>query len=395
MRNAAAFRSAAAFMIACVIASPVAAQATFRNPINSGPDPFLAHWQGNYYLTVTGGTGIRIWKSPTLGGLKQAGGKEVWNGGPADRCCNIWAPEFHLLEGPDGPRWYLYYTADDNTDSHHRMHVLESNGADPLGPYHYKARLQTDPKNEFYAIDGTVFRKGDGSLYFVWAGYPDHRLYIMAMENPWTTKGARTLIPADGFGCPEVREGPFMLKRNGKLFLTYSACDTQKPDYMLGMVIADESSDPLKAASWIQHTKPIFTRADAAGVFGPGHHSFFKSPDGKEDWILYHGKTTSAYTYSGRTTRAQKFTWSADGIPDFGKPLSLDAEVTAPSGDGTSGVGLRMAGRTETNRGYGFFGPGSNAAPGMPMALGIDASGRLQPVSPLAVPPAWRALPKP
>ena len=24
------------------------------------------------------------------------------------------------------------------------------------------------------------------------------------------------------------------------------------------------------------------------GVFGPGHNSFVKSPDGREDWIVYH-----------------------------------------------------------------------------------------------------------
>ena len=63
-------------------------------------------------------------------------------------------------------------------------------------------------------------------------------------------------------------------------------------------------------------------------MFGPGHHGFFQSPDGTEDWIVYHGKTSSDYTYAGRTTRAQKFTWSADGMPEFGKPLSLDTVLS-------------------------------------------------------------------
>ena len=64
---------------------------------------------------------------------------------------------------------------------------------------------------------------------------------------------------------------------------------------------------------------------------GLGHHGCFQSPDGKEDWIVYHGKTSSNYTYAGRSTRAQKFTWNADGTPNFGNPLSLDTVLAEPS----------------------------------------------------------------
>jgi GH43 family beta-xylosidase len=143
--------------------------------------------------------------------------------------------------------------------------------------------------------------------------------------------GKSVVIPASGFGCEEVREGPVVLHRNGHFFLTYSACDTGKPDYKLGMLIAGEMADLLDPASWNQHPRPVFERNDAAGVFGPGHHGFFRSPDGKEDWIVYHGKTTSKYTYQGRSTRVQKFTWTPDGLPDFGKPLPLDAEIREPA----------------------------------------------------------------
>jgi GH43 family beta-xylosidase len=135
-----------------------------------------------------------------------------------------------------------------------------------------------------------------------------------------------------------VREGPVVLQRNGRLFLVYSACDTGKPDYKLGMLIADEKADLLDPKSWHQHPNPVFTRADENGVFGPGHNGFFRSPDGSEDWIVYHAKTTEKYTYRGRTTRAQKFTWNPDGTPNFGKPLALDSILDEPShgkaGDG-------------------------------------------------------------
>lgn len=302
----------------------------FTNPINPGPDPWMVFHNGFYYLTTTQGDCIRMWKAPTLAALKSGPGTLVWRDDDPSRSHGIWAPEFHCISN----RWYLYYTAMAATkvDTTHRMHVLESQGADPLGPYHYKARL-FDPANDSYAIDGSVFQHpADGRWYFLWAAHPGHRIRIARLANPWTLDGSSVQLEASGFGCEEVREGPVVLRRNGRLFLTYSACDTGKPDYKLGMLIADETADVMNPGSWRQHPMPVFERNDAAGVFGPGHHGFFRSPDGQEDWIVYHGKTSSNYTYAGRTTRAQKFRWTSDGLPDFGKPLPIGIQLPEPSG---------------------------------------------------------------
>jgi GH43 family beta-xylosidase len=302
---------------------------TFTNPINPGPDPWMQFYEGHYYLTTTQGNCIRMWKASTLAELKTVEPVTVWTDDDPTRSHGIWAPEFHLIEG----HWYLYYTAMAATrvDTTHRMHVLESEGTDPLGPYLYKGRL-FDPGNDFYAIDGSVFQHpGDGRWYFLWAAHPGHRIRISFMKNPWTLEGPSVELQASGFGCEEVREGPVVLKRNGRLFLTYSACDTGKPDYKLGMLIADDTADVMDPGVWKQYPTPVFERNDAAGVYGPGHHGFFLSPDGTEDWIVYHGKTSSEYTYRGRTTRVQRFTWNEDGTPNFGKPVSLDTVLREPS----------------------------------------------------------------
>ena len=301
----------------------------FQNPINPGPDPCLEYFEGSYYLATTQGEAIRIWKSPTLAGLKTARPHTVWKDTDPSRSRGIWAPEFHFITN----HWYLYYTAtsSDNHDDNHRMHVLESAGTDPLGPYTYKGRL-VNPTNDHYAIDGTVFQNpGDGLWYFLWAARPGHVLTIARMADPWTLRGNGAVIPASGFGCAEVREGPVVLPHEGKLFLVYSACDTGKPDYKLGMLIAGTNADLMNPASWKQFPQPVFERNDVAGVFGPGHNSFFKAADGT-DWIVYHAKMTSQYTYRGRTTRAQKFTWSTEGTPQFGTPLPLSAIIAEPSG---------------------------------------------------------------
>lgn len=312
-----------------VIQSSALFAAPFFNPINPGPDPYMDYYEGQYYLTTTQGDGIRLWKSPTVGGLKTAKPTLIWKDKDPSRSEMIWAPEFHLITN----RWYMYYTATskDGNDDHHRMYVLESDGKDPVGPYHFKGRL-FDPASDHYAIDGTVFKNpGDGSWYFIWAARPGHVLTIARLANPWTLGSHGVVIPASGFGCEEVREGPQVLERNGKLFLVYSACDTQKPDYMLGMLIASNNADLLNPASWKQYPQPVFQRNDEAGVFGPGHNGFFRSPDGKEDWIVYHAKASSAFTYRGRTTRVQKFTWNPDGTPNFGKPLSTNTPIEEPS----------------------------------------------------------------
>jgi len=299
----------------------------FQNPINPGPDPWMEYFEGNYYLTTTQGDSIHIWKSPTIGGLKTAKPVTVWKDDDASRSRGIWAPEFHYISN----RWYLYYTAtsSDNKDDNHRMHVLESAGTDPLGPYNYKGRL-FNPTNDAYAIDGTVFQKPNGSWYFIWAARPGHVLTIARMANPWTLVGNGVVIPASGLGCEEVREGPVVLKRNGKLFLIYSACDTGKPDYKLGMLIADDTADVLDPKSWKQHPTVVFERNDDNRVFGPGHNGFFRLPDGN-DWIVYHAKTASNYTYRGRSTRVQKFDWNTDGTPNLGTPLPLSAELLEPA----------------------------------------------------------------
>ncbi len=301
----------------------------FRNPVNAGADPYIEFFQGNYYLTTTQGDAIRMWKAPTLAALKTARPTVLWQDDNPSRACQIWAPETHFISN----HWYVYYTAatcDDNDDTH-RMHVLESVGTDPLGPYHYKARL-FDPANDHYAIDGTVFSNSvDGTWFFIWAARPGHVLTIARMKNPWTLKGHGVVLPASGFGCDEVREGPQVLQHSGRVFLVYSACDTIKPDYKLGMLIADATANLMDPASWKQYPRPVFERSDRNGVFGPGHNGFFKSPDGTEDWIIYHGKESSARTYDGRTTRAQKFTWNPDGTPNFGVPLPLSAVLDEPS----------------------------------------------------------------
>ncbi|HEY0867258.1 MAG TPA: glycoside hydrolase family 43 protein [Fimbriimonas sp.] len=307
---------------------------TITNPLLSfGPDPWIVFHKGFYYFTYTGHDRIPMRRAESLADLPRAEEVSVWSDAHPMRCTEMWAPELYLLNGPNGRRWYIYYTASDGQDLNHRCFVLEGDSSDPLGPYAFKAQLKTDPEDRLYAIDGHVLVKADGSQYLLWAGHPGHRIFIQRLENPWTTAGARVKLEADGFGCEEVREGPVALQKDGKIFLIYSMCDTGKPDYRLGMLWCHEADDVLDAASWRQWPEPVFTRNDAAEVYGPGHNGFFKSPDGTEDWIVYHAKDTAEYSYNRRNPRVQPFTWRKDGTPDFGRPVPVGKPVPLPSGD--------------------------------------------------------------
>lgn len=306
----------------------------FRNPLLPvGPDPWIVFHKGFYYFTHTGHDRIPMRRARSLAELGEAEEATIWRDDHPMRRKEMWAPELYQLDGPNGRRWYLYYTASDGQDLNHRCFVLEGQPDDPMGPYQFKAQLQTDPEDRLYAIDGHVLVKADGSMYLLWAGHPGHRIFIQQLENPWTTKGERAMLETDGFGCEEVREGPVALQRDGRIFLIYSICDTGKPDYKLGMIWCDETDDVTDPASWRQWPEPVLTRNDEAGVYGPGHNGFFKSPDGREDWIVYHAKDVSEYTYDRRSPRCQPFTWREDGPPEFAPPIALGVELPAPAGE--------------------------------------------------------------
>jgi GH43 family beta-xylosidase len=305
------------------------ANMTFRNPLNTGPDPFMTYYGGNYYLSTTQGDALRMWKSPTIGGLLAAAPTVIWQDPDTTRNQQVWAPSFYLLNG----HWYVYYTSDDGTDDHHRLRVLESDGTDPLGPYTFKATLNP-PGADYWAIDPVLIPQ-TGGQYIAWsgAGTEGHNLiYVAPLSDPWTISGPRTYLAAAG-GCPEVREAPSVVQHGGTTFLVYSTCDTGKPDYQLWALTIPTSADPTVASNWQQSPSALFARNDAAGVWGPGSNGFFKSPDGTEDWIVYHGKNTDQYTYGGRDTRAQPIHWNADGTPEFGAPVGVDVSQNVPSGD--------------------------------------------------------------
>jgi GH43 family beta-xylosidase len=324
---------------------------TFKNPLlPSGADPWVIARDGFYYYMNSMGSNLTIWKTRDITDLAHAEKKVVWTPpatGPYSK--ELWAPELHFLDG----KWYIYFAADSGSNEGHRLWVLENASEDPLqGTWTMKGKLAD--ATDKWAIDPSVF-ESNGKTYVIWSGWEGdvngvQSIYIARLRNPWTIEGPRVRLSVPEYPWEkvgdldpqdriipmphvDVNEGPEILEHGDKIFLIFSASGCWTNYYELGMLTASESSDLLDARSWAKSDKPVFWQSPEAQAFGTGHNTFFKSPDGKQDWILYHANPEANEGCDGkRSPRAQPFTWNADGTPNFGRPIPLDQPIEKPSG---------------------------------------------------------------
>jgi GH43 family beta-xylosidase len=310
---------------------------TYNNPIIAdGADPWVFQKDEFYYYTHTTGGDVRVRKAARItgtNGLNAASAISVFTPlAPNNK--NIWAPELHFLNG----KWYIYYAADDGANANHRMYVAEALTSDPQGVYISRGKIYDS--TDRWAIDGTVLQMDNGDLYFVWSGWPgssdgQQNLYIAPMSNPWTISGPRVLIATPTYGWEGwIHEGPQIIKRNGKIFIVYSANASWTDEYCLGLLV-NTNGNVLNPASWTKRSTPIFKKfSDLNGaVYGPGHCSFMKSIDLKEDLILYHAAKFSGAGWN-RNVRVQRFSWHADDSPNLDVPIPTSVLLTVPSGEG-------------------------------------------------------------
>ncbi|WP_248924536.1 family 43 glycosylhydrolase [Paenibacillus hamazuiensis] len=301
--------------------------------IEQRADPWIyKHSDGYYYFTasVPEYDRIEIRRSPTIAGLKEATPAVVWRKhetGPLS--ANIWAPEIHHVDG----KWYIYFAAARTTETNdglfdHRMYVLETDAANPLeGGWTEKGQIRT--KWESFSLDATSFEHR-GVRYLVWAQKDpeipgNSNLYISEMSNPWTLRGEQAMITTPEYGWEiigfKVNEGPAVLKRNGRIFITFSASATDF-NYCMGLLEADENADLLNPASWKKSELPVLATDEEAGLYGPGHNSFTVSEDGSCDLLVFHARTYKEIVGDplydpNRHTFVSKLQWHPDGTPDF------------------------------------------------------------------------------
>ena len=279
-------------------------------------DPYVYfHSDGYYYFTasVPEYDRIELRRAWSVKGLAQAQGVTIWKkhaDGPMS--WHIWAPELHYING----KWYIYFAAGRAEDPWWiRTYVLENTSPDPFcGQWEEKGLLESEWDS--FMLDTTVFNHND-KWYAVWAQKNEDRsinsaLYIAQMESPIKLKLPQTLLtlPEYDWECRgfKVNEGPAVLKRNGKIFITYSASATDAT-YCMGMLVADENADLTKAESWKKLDRSVFATDAEKGIFGPGHNSFTSSRDGKEDYLIYHARPYAQVDLAFALYDPNRHTW--------------------------------------------------------------------------------------
>ena len=345
-----------ALALAIALAAPYAAHAastTFINPVgpatSSSADPHvLRHTDGNYYFVATSHNWdkVELRKSPSLSGIGARTPVTVFTKSAAacsgNNCYSkdVWAPEINYINGA----WYIYFSAS-GSDDQHRVFVIRNTSADPTTGS-WSTPVKVADTDDAWAIDQTVATI-NGQLYMAWSdisGGQPQRIKLAKMSSPTAIIGRGAIIstPTNAWERVggNVNEAPQFIVHGSKVNMTFSASGCWTDDYKLGLLSANLTADLLNPASWTKAASPVLQQGN--GVYGPGHNGFTKSPDGTEDWIVYHANPAPGRGCTGyRTTRIQKITWNGD-TPVIGAPVTAGTAVTRPAGEGTGTIWYRI-----------------------------------------------------
>lgn len=302
----------------------------FDNPIaEQRADPWVYRTgDGTYYLiaTVPEYDRIVMRKSNTINGLKHAKERVVWHKHEKGVMGHhIWAPELHKIDG----KWFIYFAAGESENIWNiRMWVLSNSSEDPMeGEWKEEGRIITE--RESFSLDATSFEH-KGKRYLIWAQNVSGEqhgtgLVLSEMKDPTTLTGPEIIIAEPEFSWERIKynvnEGAAVIKRNGKIFVTYSASATNH-NYCIGLLWIDEEDDLLEAANWIKSPAPVFYTNEDLNRYGPGHNSFTLAEDGETVVMFYHArdyKEIIGHELSdpNRATRARVVQWTQSGFPDF------------------------------------------------------------------------------
>ncbi len=282
---------------------------TYKNPIARNgdfADPFVLRYNGKYYLYCTN-PDIRCFSSYNLVDWKPEGASIEEDTFPD---MVPFAPEVVYSNG----KFYMY-----TSPSGFGHYVLESDK--PTGPFH----KITD--NIGHAIDGSVFIDDDGRWYFYWAG--EGAIWGCEMYSPIKFgEPIRTGVTLHGW-----TEGPFICKRDGIYYMTYTGNHYLSKGYRINTA---SSRHPLKSyKDDSMNPAVIHTQNDVVGL---GHSSTIIGPDLVSYYMVYHNMNEDAsrdldidrQLWYGNVTQILGPTRNAQpvpALPDYAYPDQTDYKV--------------------------------------------------------------------
>ena len=315
---------------------------------NSSKNPVIAYGEGGTsdpWVTYCEEDGYYYYVQNTTNGINISKSKSLFDIGNPELSVQVYstvedsnteatgswyAPEMHRING----KWYVYAApAHSSNTSKHSMYVLELDAETPLANgenTRYKALGFMEGLNAGAPlnIDGTYWNYQDKD-YFIWSD--QGTLKIAELLTP-TKLGTSKSISSPNYDWEKhvysLNEGPAILEHNGKVFLSFSASDSQSDYYATG-ILEFNGGDPLAASSWEKWEEPILSQNRDEKIYGPGHNSFTKVLINGNwvDYIVYHahnksvtdGEVSSAWY--ARNVFVQPFYWDVDGKPVF-SPVS-------------------------------------------------------------------------
>lgn len=327
----------------------------FADPLierRADPDVTIGD-DGWYYFTASypmtsagdpeGYDRVILRRAQTIDGLADAQEVTIWDEAN-DPGLNryIWAPELEKI----GDDWYILFTAArtggvwDIRPAILKFTGESFSGEAALDPANWTSLGSVRPAAgdpiafTSFSLDMTHFEH-DGHHYVVWAEKPAGGSTLRMAEvdpaNPAQLASPSILLSSPTFAWEKnagdsIDEGPAVIKRDGKIFLAFSA-GTVDDKYCVGLLTADAGADLMYPASWTKNGYPLLTTDDVPGQFGPGHNSFTVDEYGNPV-IVYHSRTTGDTSNPGeatdgglydprRHTRAKLVTWDVDGAPVF------------------------------------------------------------------------------
>lgn len=313
---------------------------TFNNPLASGtPDPHVSVHGDWVYLVYSIGDSLVLRRAASLVDLTDDAETQVIWTPPADtlHSADLWGPELHVVDG----RAIVYYSATDvsffGLSGEYRIWALEADGTDPWDATWTHRGPLVVPGQDAVAIHPHIFEAG-GDRFVAWSGRREgldfvNRIFVAELTDAFTVVGpaAELAAPIEAWEGNAL-EAPAVVERDGRRALVFTGNNCLAAERGLGGLVQDASASPTDAAAWTASPVPWFESDEFEGVYQVGSPGFVTSPDGTEDWLVYHG-TTASFLGCGddRSLHLNRVTWTPDG-PVFDGPTGVATSLPVPGG---------------------------------------------------------------
>jgi hypothetical protein len=302
-------------------AYPIQAQFS-GNPLLRGADPEIHYFNNKYYIytTTVDTKKFHAYSSEDLTNWKDEG--VIFDIGPqcvwTDR--NGWAPGVVFKNN----KYYFYYTADTK--------IGVAVGDSPIGPFTDPLGVPligTDPYTNDI-IDAMVFTDDNNQSYIYYGGSSGARMVVRKLNADMISinGGATDITP------PNYTEGPFLVKRNGIYYMTYSNGYWGNDTYNVRYSTSNSPVGP-----WTYRGVILQSNDEDKG---PGHHAILKMGDCDEYYIIYHRYENGLG--GSRQVCIDRMFFNADGLIDKVNMTNYGVEARRPDNSCTVTTSLVSGG---------------------------------------------------